>query len=147
MTLLDRLQTWAPGALAALLLILSPVKYRVHWVDGPPQGMSGWPLPWMADSMVSSARFVIYLAPLAINLALLLAVAWLLMRWVRLVGPPIRRIIVVAVWVVAAPLLAWTIFITAAVSILVPSMTRYQLWYPDYGVQWIEGPFSGRSSG
>ncbi|NBB14196.1 hypothetical protein GVN21_02365 [Caulobacter sp. SLTY] len=136
----NRIERWAPFPLAALLLVALPVRWRVHWVDGPPQDMWGWPLPWSADAYVGSGGREVYLAPLAFDLAVAGLLAWAVVRLVGQAPAKARLVLLVPAWLLGAPLLAWICLVTALLAVFAPSLTQYELWYWIWPVERIEGP-------
>ncbi len=147
MKLMRLIETWAPAAVTILLLNLPTGRYQVYWVDGPPQAMWGWPLPWMANSYIESGANDIYLGPLVINLAVLAVIAWLIVRVLGRVPRVARNTLLIATWLFALPLLLWAGFLAGFSAILAPEVIDYSLWYWDWPVDRIEGPLSGMFGG
>lgn len=135
MSLRTHIERWAPGLLTVLLLLAPPVRYRVHWVDGPPQDMWGWPLPWSADGYVGSRVQDVYLLPLAS--------AWAVGK----APERARLVLLVPTWLLGAPLLLLVAVMSLFLTLLAPELVRYHLWYSDWPVEGIEGPRLGRDGG
>lgn len=116
-----------------LLLMLPTINYRTPVIDGPDTTCAGAPLVWNCDSIAFSLHHHIFLAALAVDTLVLLAISasiiWCLERVFRNRFRVLQMLTVGAIWVLAA----------ACIPVLALGfMEATYTWMPP---DWLSGPY------